>query len=218
MIFNASENMLGIGVPALRIISLSFLPAALGILFSTLFQAVGHGVSSLIVSVLGQLVVLLPAAFFYCPRSVCHPSGMLFRLQKSPLCWPVSSCLQECIGKQLKIYNELNRKGRNPDSIPNRVRDFGATVFSKGGVVRTKYFYLLNLELKENTSLWKIGLHRLVFLCRDDRSKEKGLVSTTRFTVATITTASGFAHLWREEFVRRKFNAAGTYRTDYHWL
>ena len=63
LIFNASENMLGIGVPALRIISLSFLPAALGILFSTLFQAVGHGVSSLIVSVLRQLVVLLPAAF-----------------------------------------------------------------------------------------------------------------------------------------------------------
>ena len=63
LIFNASENMLGIGVPALRIISLSFLPAALGILFSTLFQADGHGVSSLIVSVLRQLVVLLPAAF-----------------------------------------------------------------------------------------------------------------------------------------------------------
>ncbi len=62
-IFNASEQMLAIGVPALRTISLCFLPAALGILFSTLFQAVGHGVSSLIISVLRQLVVLLPAAF-----------------------------------------------------------------------------------------------------------------------------------------------------------
>lgn len=62
-IFNASEQMLAIGVPALRTISLCFLPAALGILFSTLFQAVGHGVSSLIISVLRQLVILLPAAF-----------------------------------------------------------------------------------------------------------------------------------------------------------
>ena len=62
-IFNASGRMLEIGVPALRTISLCFMPAALGILFSTLFQAVGHGVSSLVISVLRQLVVLLPAAF-----------------------------------------------------------------------------------------------------------------------------------------------------------
>lgn len=62
MIFNASQNMLEIGVPALRTISLCFMPAAMGILFSTVFQAVGRGVSSLIISVLRQLVVLLPAA------------------------------------------------------------------------------------------------------------------------------------------------------------
>ena len=63
MIFNASEEMMSIGVPALRIISLCFLPAALGIVFSTLFQAVGNGVYSLIVSVLRQLVLILPAAY-----------------------------------------------------------------------------------------------------------------------------------------------------------
>lgn len=63
MIFNASQNMLEIGVPALQTISLCFMPAAMGILFSTVFQAVGRGVSSLIISVLRQLVVLLPAAF-----------------------------------------------------------------------------------------------------------------------------------------------------------
>lgn len=63
LIFNASQNMLEIGVPALQTISLCFMPAAMGILFSTVFQAVGRGVSSLIISVLRQLVVLLPAAF-----------------------------------------------------------------------------------------------------------------------------------------------------------
>lgn len=62
-IFNASPDMLAIGVPALRTISLNFIPAALGILFSTLFQAVGKGVYSLEISVLRQLVVLLPAAW-----------------------------------------------------------------------------------------------------------------------------------------------------------
>ena len=62
-IFNASADMLKIGVPGLRIISLCFLPAALGIVGSTFFQAVGKGVNSLLVSLLRQLIVLLPAAF-----------------------------------------------------------------------------------------------------------------------------------------------------------
>ncbi len=62
-IFNASDSMLEIGVPALRIISLSFLLAGFGIVCSSVFQALGHGMLSLIVSVLRQLVVLLPAAF-----------------------------------------------------------------------------------------------------------------------------------------------------------
>ncbi|MDF2632722.1 MAG: family efflux transporter, partial [Caproiciproducens sp.] len=62
-IFNASQIMLEIGVPALRIISICFIPAAFGIMFSTVFQSVGNGFSSLIISVLRQLVILLPAAF-----------------------------------------------------------------------------------------------------------------------------------------------------------
>lgn len=63
MIFNASETMLEIGVPALRTISLSFLFAGYCIVCSSMFQALGHGMMSLIVSVFRQLVVLLPAAY-----------------------------------------------------------------------------------------------------------------------------------------------------------
>ena len=63
MIFNASETMLSIGVPALRIISISFLLAGYCIVCSSLFQALGHGMLSLWVSVFRQLVVLLPAAY-----------------------------------------------------------------------------------------------------------------------------------------------------------
>lgn len=59
----ANELMLQVGTPALRIISLSFFFAAFGIMFSTLFQAVGKGVYSMILSFARQLVVLLPAAF-----------------------------------------------------------------------------------------------------------------------------------------------------------
>ena len=55
--------MMAIGVPALRIISTCFIPAALGIILTTAFQALGRGFNSLLISVLRQLVVLLPAAF-----------------------------------------------------------------------------------------------------------------------------------------------------------
>lgn len=63
LIFEASDEMLRIGRPALQYISLCFMPAALGILSSTLFQAMGRGFYSLIVSILRQLVVLIPAAW-----------------------------------------------------------------------------------------------------------------------------------------------------------
>ena len=61
-IFNSAE-MLRIGVPALRIISTSFVFAAVSIIFSTLFQAIGRGVNSLLISVLRQLFVILPVAY-----------------------------------------------------------------------------------------------------------------------------------------------------------
>ena len=62
-IFSATQEMLDIGVPAFRVICLCFLAAGVSILFSTLFQAMGQGGKSLIISVLRQLVVLLPAAY-----------------------------------------------------------------------------------------------------------------------------------------------------------
>lgn len=63
LMFDASADMLAIGVPALRIISLCFLPAAFGIITGTLFQATGHGVYSLLCSVIRQLIGILPLAF-----------------------------------------------------------------------------------------------------------------------------------------------------------
>lgn len=63
MIFNASELMLEIGVPALRTISISFIFAGYCIVCSSMFQALGHGMMSLWTSVIRQLVVLLPVAF-----------------------------------------------------------------------------------------------------------------------------------------------------------
>ncbi|MEG0051428.1 MAG: MATE family efflux transporter, partial [Terrisporobacter sp.] len=61
--FNASEELISIGVPSLRIISLSFLFAGYCIIVSSMFQALGNGVMSLIISVVRQLVILLPVAY-----------------------------------------------------------------------------------------------------------------------------------------------------------
>ena len=62
-LFNASEHMLSIGVPALRIICLSFVFAGFCIVVGSVFQALGNGVYSMIVSIARQLLVLLPAAY-----------------------------------------------------------------------------------------------------------------------------------------------------------
>ena len=64
LLFDASETMLGIGVPALRIISASFLFAGFCIVCGSVFQALGNGVYSMLVSITRQLVVLLPVAYF----------------------------------------------------------------------------------------------------------------------------------------------------------
>jgi len=62
-LFEASETMLSIGVPALRTISVHFLIAGFSIIISSMFQALGNGVYSMLISIARQLVVLLPAAY-----------------------------------------------------------------------------------------------------------------------------------------------------------
>ncbi len=62
--FNATPTMLKIGVAALRIISIHFLMAGISIICSAAFQALGNGVMSLISSLIRQIFVLIPAAYF----------------------------------------------------------------------------------------------------------------------------------------------------------
>ena len=62
-LFEASEEMTAIGIPALRIISISFLLAGFCIIAGSVCQAIGNPFYSMIVSVCRQLVVLLPAAW-----------------------------------------------------------------------------------------------------------------------------------------------------------
>ncbi len=63
MLFNAGPEMMKTGILALRIISISFAAAGVCIVISSCFQALGHGFLSMMVSIIRQLVVLLPSAF-----------------------------------------------------------------------------------------------------------------------------------------------------------
>lgn len=62
-LFSATEEMYRIGIPALKMISLCFVPAAVSIGLGSSFQATGYGVGTMIVSICRQLMVLIPVAY-----------------------------------------------------------------------------------------------------------------------------------------------------------
>ena len=62
-LFNSSEEMNALGIPALRIISFCFLTASISIALGATFQGTGIGVYAMIISILRQLGILVPAAF-----------------------------------------------------------------------------------------------------------------------------------------------------------
>ena len=62
-LFNASSGMLEIGETGLRILSLSFIVSSFGVLMSGVFEALGLGKYSLIVSLLRQLLITVPLAY-----------------------------------------------------------------------------------------------------------------------------------------------------------
>lgn len=64
-IFSASPSILETGVPALRIICLSFLPAGVAMMLTVFFQGTGQSGQSLFVTVLRQVVLLVPLAWAF---------------------------------------------------------------------------------------------------------------------------------------------------------
>lgn len=62
-LFNASPEVLGIGIPALRILCTSFIVSSVGVVFSALFESLGMGKESLVISLLRQFAITLPLAF-----------------------------------------------------------------------------------------------------------------------------------------------------------
>lgn len=63
--FSASDSMLQIGVPAIRIIATSFVGAAIAISFSSIFQAFGKALWSMFISFARQIFVFIPTAYLF---------------------------------------------------------------------------------------------------------------------------------------------------------
>lgn len=78
--FNASEQMLSIGIPALKLIAPSFLGAAVSIVLGSAFQALGDAVYSMIVSIARQLILLLPSAYLLSLSGVIHNVWWCFNI------------------------------------------------------------------------------------------------------------------------------------------
>ena len=98
-LFNASEDMLRIGIPALRIISINFIFAGFCVVASSVFQALENGMLSLVVSAVRQLIAILPLAFIF---------GQVFGVNAIWFAFPVSEIIAVILSAMFmkKVYNE----------------------------------------------------------------------------------------------------------------
>lgn len=102
LLFKASDQMLAIGVPALRVIALHFLIAWYCIVTGSVFQALGNGMYSLYVSVARQLVVLLPAAYILAKLGGLSAIWWSFPIAELMSCLISTVCL-------IRIYKKVIR-------------------------------------------------------------------------------------------------------------
>lgn len=98
-LFNASEDMLRIGIPALRIISINFIFAGFCVIASSVFQALENGMLSLVVSAVRQLIAILPLASIF---------GQVFGVNAIWFAFPVSEIIAVILSAMFmkKVYNE----------------------------------------------------------------------------------------------------------------
>jgi putative MATE family efflux protein len=81
LMFNATPDMFRIGVRALRMISTGFVFAAFAVVTITVFQALAHGMLTMILSLMRQMIFTLPLAWFF---------ARFFGVNWFWLCYPLS--------------------------------------------------------------------------------------------------------------------------------
>ena len=110
LMFEASDHMLSIGVPAFRIISIHYIFAGFCIIMGTVFQAFGKGFLSLVVSICRQMVVLLPVAYIL---------AVLFtnNINVFWLCFPIAEVVSQIVSAICYIYIYKKIIKHIPDNI-----------------------------------------------------------------------------------------------------
>ncbi|MEX1375967.1 MAG: MATE family efflux transporter [Eubacteriales bacterium] len=93
--FNATDAMVEIGVPAIRIISSCFVLAAISIVVSTMFQALGDAYFSMVTSFARQIIVILPAAKIL---------SSVYGLEQTWYAFPISEFVCVCLVVVFAVY------------------------------------------------------------------------------------------------------------------
>ena len=105
-LFNADDTMLSIGIPALRIIAISFLPASFGFIYPTLFQAIGKGLAALSIFLLRQCVIIIPLSFVLAPYFGLYGIWVCFIIAES-VSAVVAYIMYHRIAKKDKILSRV---------------------------------------------------------------------------------------------------------------
>ena len=105
--FEASDMMLEIGVPALQTISLSFIFAGFSIITLSVCQALGHGFMGLVVSVVRQLVVLVPVAYLLSRTGVLSAIWWAFPIAEVVAVSLAAIFLRQVYRKEIKPLEEI---------------------------------------------------------------------------------------------------------------
>jgi len=97
--FHANTDMLNIGISGLRILSLSFVLSTGGIVMSGVFESLGRGKQSLLISLLRQFIIIIPLAFIFIP---------ILGLEGVWITFPISEAIASCVA--FYLYKTLYKK------------------------------------------------------------------------------------------------------------
>ncbi len=98
-IFSPTDEIIKMGLPAMRFLSLSFIPAGFCIVYSSAFQALGNGMYSLYMSLIRQIVVILPVAYIL---------GALIGVEAVWFSYPIAELA--CLVMAIYFYKRIYRK------------------------------------------------------------------------------------------------------------
>ncbi|UTY38677.1 MATE family efflux transporter [Allocoprobacillus halotolerans] len=106
-LFNANQDMLSIGTSGLRILSLSFIFSTFAIVMSGVFESLGKGSVSLIITLTRQFIIIIPLSFMLLPSMGLTGIWLTFPLSEL-IATIIAFILYQKVYKNIKIGNEVN--------------------------------------------------------------------------------------------------------------